>query len=491
MPAPSREEIDARSKLFQPKILAWFWPFARQEPHGHPPFYALVGLVGDLLAPGCRVLARARLGTMLAFSLTAGAIASFFSRRWGIGPAVMAAGAWVLQPRLFAHGHYAHYDALLTCLWVGAILAFACGVERSPSNLASRSNLKRMGWAIVFGLCVGGAAATKLTGWFLPLPFILWTLIHRDRFGLWMIGVGGLVGVLFLVGSIPPWWHDPIRGLEIFLRSNLSRGQTTRIPTMFLGKVILTPKDSLPWYNTLVWTLFATPVGILAIAIIGAFRSLIDGRIRGFGSLVVLNWWTLLIIRGLPHMPGHDGIRLFLPAFGGLALASGLGAIWILERWQARGRLAAWIALVEGGLGISSTMPVPLSYYSPIVGGLPGATAMGMEPTYYWDALTEDALRRLNARCGPEDKIAFPDSITLWPYLRQEGKLKAGIESYEPGRWAWYVVQNRPGRFGPLERDLIARVGPKFILVQKWGVPLIWAFPFHEVDLSLRRISKA
>ena len=35
-------------------------------------------------------------------------------------------------------------------------------------------------------------------------------------------------------------------------------------------------------------------------------------------------------------------------------------------------------------------MPVPLSYFSPIVGGLPGATALGMEPTYYWDGLDSD-----------------------------------------------------------------------------------------------------
>ena len=31
-------------------------------------------------------------------------------------------------------------------------------------------------------------------------------------------------------------------------------------------------------------------------------------------------------------------------------------------------------------------MPVPLSYYSPLIGGLPGAAAIGMEPTFYWDS---------------------------------------------------------------------------------------------------------
>ena len=38
---PKASEIDTRSKLFAHPAIAWFWPFAREEPHGHPPFYAL------------------------------------------------------------------------------------------------------------------------------------------------------------------------------------------------------------------------------------------------------------------------------------------------------------------------------------------------------------------------------------------------------------------------------------------------------------------
>ncbi len=45
-------QLDSRWKLlFDRQVLAWFWPFAREEPHGHPPFYALLGLAGDVLDP--------------------------------------------------------------------------------------------------------------------------------------------------------------------------------------------------------------------------------------------------------------------------------------------------------------------------------------------------------------------------------------------------------------------------------------------------------
>lgn len=41
-------------------------------------------------------------------------------------------------------------------------------------------------------------------------------------------------------------------------------------------------------------------------------------------------------------------------------------------------------------------MPVPLSYFSPAVGGLPGAAFIGFEPTYYWDTLTPGVLGWVN-----------------------------------------------------------------------------------------------
>ena len=50
----------------------------------------------------------------------------------------------------------------------------------------------------------------------------------------------------------PSWWTAPVSGVLEFLRSNLTRANTHPIPTMFLGKIYLTPVESLPWYNTLV-----------------------------------------------------------------------------------------------------------------------------------------------------------------------------------------------------------------------------------------------
>jgi 4-amino-4-deoxy-L-arabinose transferase-like glycosyltransferase len=480
---PPAEALDTRAELFRGDVLAWFWPFAREEPHGHPPFYALVGLLGDVLAPGWEILPRARLGPMLAFSLTAGAIGAFFARRWGTWPALLAVGAWVLQPRLFAHAHYAHYDALLTSLWVGSILAFSRAVEPPGGKTP------RWPWVVVFGLLAGWAADTKLTGWLLPIPFLAWTALDRSRRGVWTLAVGGAIALATLYAFNPPWWAEPIQGVARFLRSNLSRGQTTMIPTLFLGRVIVTPQHSLPWYNTLVWTVFVTPVGFLALAGTGAVRVVRRFRGEPFGLLAVGHWAFLLVLRSLPHTPGHDAERQFLPAFGCLALVAGLGAAWVVERFGGRGKVAIAACLAEAAVGLALMMPVPLSYYSPLVGGLPGATALGMEPTYYWDALSDEALAWLNGHAGRDKKVLFASNPSSWIYLRQTGRLRPATMPFEPGHWAYYVIQNRAGSLRPLDRCLIDRGRPSFVGA-KWGVPLIWIFPFSDVEACLAELHR-
>ena len=485
---PRPEDCDSREKLMSSRVIEWFWAFAREQPHGHPPFYAWVGLLGDLVRPGGSVLSKARFGTMLAFSITIGALFTAFARRRGLWAGIASAGAFALQPRLFGHGHFAHYDGLLTCLWVGAILTFSRAVEPDLDGTLRRS--PRWLWVIGFGMLCGAAAATKLTGWFVPIPFIVWTLLYRDRRGFLALLAGGVVGVLVLYALVPPFWHDPVAGVYRFLYANLTRARTTRIPTLFLGEIIYTPKDSLPWYNTLVWTVLITPVGFLILSLVGLIWAIGHARSQRLGMLFVAHWLFLLVLRALPHTPGHDGERQFLAGFGCLSLVAGLGGAWLADTLGRWGRAVVAGSLVEGLVAIALVMPIPLSYYSPLVGGAPGASKLGMEPTYYWDALTDEALAWLRAHTGPNEKILFPSSPSIWRYLVRTNKLPQGALFQVPGRPVWYVLQNRPGAFEAVDRDLVARVGPRHVLVEKQGVPLIWAFPYAEFEASQAHVSR-
>ena len=484
---PRAAEIDSHSKLFSADVIAWFWPFGREEPHGHPPFYAIVGVLGDWVVPSWSELPRSRFGPMLVFSVTAGAIFWVFVRRSGFWPAWLATGAWIFQPQLFALGHYAGYDAILASLWVGAILAFSRAVgprnSSSPTLTAGGQLPPGISWfaVIAFGILCGWAADTKLTGWFLPLPFLAWTIVTRSRSGFLTLVVGGLIALLTLYLFNPPWWTDWLGGPYRFFHSNLSREKTIRIPVMFLGRIHLTPVESLPPYNTIVWTVIATPLGFLALALIGSIRAVRDRASSDPLAILALGHWVfLLILRSLPHTPGHDGVRQFLPAFGCLALMSGIGSAWIVERWRTGGKVMIALAISEGLASVLVMMPVPLSYFSPIVGGLPGATRIGMEPTYYWDALSASALDRLAKLTPPGRTVCFATNPSSWLYLKRTGAMRFPVYPLDRNEPAFYVVQNRRGSLSEIDLRLIREIGPQHVLVEKFGVPLIWAFPARD-----------
>jgi Dolichyl-phosphate-mannose-protein mannosyltransferase len=476
---PSPNQLGSRWTLLTDRTaLEWFWPFAREEPHGHPPFYALIGLVGDVIAPSWQVLPRARLGPILLFSLTAGVIHGFVFARWGSWAAALAAGSWVLQPNLFGHGHYAAYDAVLTSLWILAIIVFAHAVIPKADSGAERQPAQ-WGWRIAFGVILGCAAATKFTGWFLPFPFFIWSSVYRSRPGFKTLLFGGLIAIAVVLALMPPWWTDPVNGVVRFLNSNLSRGKSILIEVQFLGVRYITPKQSLPWYNTLVWTLFVTPVGFLILAGTGFWAALRFWRSEPIGPLIVVHWAFLMALRALPYTPGHDGVRLFLPAFGVLALLGGLGAQYMINRWGQWAKLATALALIEGIVAVAVMMPVPLSYFSPLVGGLPGASALGMEPTYYWDALDKDSRRWLAANTQMGETIQFATFPHSWLYLRDTGELPKRLVETDRGQQIWYVLQNRPGAFSDADRALAAQGRPAYS-VTKMGVPLVWIFPYSE-----------
>jgi 4-amino-4-deoxy-L-arabinose transferase-like glycosyltransferase len=467
---PGSGEVRSRRDLLRPEVIAWSWPFAREEPHGHPPFYAIVGLAGDVLAPGWAPLPRARLGPILAFSLAGGAAFAAVGRRRGGWAASATLGAWALHPHLFALGHYAHYDGLLASLWLGAILAFGRAVEGEGADRGWRP---RWGAAVAFGMLAGLAAATKLTGWLLPLPFAAWAALARDRRAFSTLAVGGLVAALVLYAVTPPFWADPVRGVGRFLESNLSRAKTISLPVMFLGRVVRTPAQSLPWYNTLLWTAAATPLGLLALALPGLRLA---RRADPLAGLAAVNWIFLLALRAMPHTPGHDGVRQFLPAFGCLALLAGLGAGAAVERLGRRGKLLVAAALAEAAASVALMMPVPLSYFGPAVGGLPGAARLGLEPTYYWDALGAETRAWLDAHTPRGAAVRFARFTRSFDYLYAQGLLHArpiGHDSRAPA--TWYVVQNRPGMLRPTDRALIASARPRWV-VRKLGVPLLWVF---------------
>ena len=260
------------------------------------------------------------------------------------------------------------------------------------------------------------------------------------------------------------------------------------------------------------------PVGTLLLVLREVFRVLY-GRFRDrVGTLMLLSAGLLLVVRALPGSPPHDGVRLFLPSFAFLACLAGIGVTrgrdaeapveserprkpaayrWHLEcpSWAVSGG----IVLLLSGSVLSTWFyhPYQLSHYNLLIGGLPGAVRAGMEPTYYWDGMTDDVLGWLNANTKPENKVLFSSydlsSKEGWRLLRRWEKLKPRVDPRGPGTTEWYVLQHRSSSYRPYDAWLVEHAKPAYVKRLHdpprfaWGpyrldVPLISIYEFKDLE---------
>jgi hypothetical protein len=478
--------------------LRYYWQFAREEPNGHPPFYALLGLGGWAVSrqvlppPGSY-----RFGPAALFALTTGAVYALMVRHYGRSAALMASLGLLAMPRVFAHAHLASYDAPTLCLWFLAVAAFLRCTGPPPD--AGRAPWY---WTLAFGVAWGCAAATKFTGWFLPVPLALWALCYRDLRAARTLVVGGLVAAVVVYATNPTWWGEPIRGVRVFLESNLTRDRLLPIPTLFFGRLY---RFSLPWWNTLALTAITVPPATLGLALVGIAR-VVAGRFRDrVGTMMLICWAFFMMLRALPNAPGHDGERLFLAGFAFLACLSGIGIATIvpaLERWThpwvARSAAVAILALALAA-GAWSTWrfhPLQLSYYNILIGGPSGAYRAGMEPTYYWDAVTPDVREWLNTHTDQGRSVAFAFPAATFEYLHRWGLLRPNPLPTSDRPPQWFVVMNRPGhlRYFPrtIGQFLLDHARPAYVkaLDMAPDVPLIAVFSGEDAyaaNLLLKR----
>jgi hypothetical protein len=479
---------------FEKRQLDFYWKFSREEPHGHPPFYALLGVTGWWLGHGwLRPLQAYRLGPMALAAATAGVLYYHLARRRGRLAGFTSAALLLLMPRVFAHAHYAHYDMPMTCLWLLAQVAFVASLE------APR-------WAIPFGMALGLSAGSKFTGLFATVPPIAWVVLvevlprfgHRARetvptwpafAGLRSLAIGVPTALLTLYAIQPPWWLEPLAGPARFVASNLSRARTQPLATLYFGKIY---EFSLPWHNTLVLTAVTTPVVVLVLAMTGIIACLARRRVEPWALIWPLSWATLMIVRALPTAPGHDGIRQFLPSVASLAPLSGLGVAWLAERVNGRWGRALALLLVASAIGeclvgMVRTYPYTDSYYNVAIGGLKGAERVGFEVTYYWEAAGPEFLDwvRQQARQGRVD-LCFMMDRTNHSLLRAWGEIPPEVQildlnTYTPKRAEWpdYVQQRRRAFFYPLDWWLDQHGHPRFV-IRREGVELLRVYPFEE-----------
>jgi len=473
---------DEGDTIFRAELLAAGdepWPYTTVR-EGHPPLSGLLVALGHEIAPNwLDPLTRYRLGPCLFFALAAGAMFYRLRRDYALWIVpVVAVGVLMGIPRLFAHAHFATLDGPLTAAWMLAWAMFA------PA---------RRCWyfAPLFGVALGLTLAAKFTGWFAIVPFAAWAILYRDHRSAIALAIAVPVAIAVFIALNPPLWNEPIAGLRTFFELNLNRAdhRGLNITTQFFGRMY-DLDHPLPFYNTLVWTMIAVSPMPLVLAWVGIVSTVRRWRTDPTSMLLVLGWLTLVVVRATPWAPPHDGIRLFLPSFAFLAALAGVGAgrglyretLFNSEKIVAQGwaKVAIGLALTMGTLDAIGYFPHGLSYYNRLIGGLRGAAALGMEPTYWWDSLDDDALKWLAQNTGPGEKIAFaaapPKNLEL---LQRWGRL-ANLPS-EPGKFRWYVIQRRPSAWSPVDRRLIEQAKPAYQKTLK-SVPLLDVYDYADYE---------
>lgn len=422
---------------------------------------------------GSYVLA-GRLAPALAFGTLAALVVGTAMVRWGRVAGLSAGFAMLAMPRVFAHAHLGALDTFLSLTWTAALLAGdrALGSRRPVRAMAAAGSV----WSL--------ALLTKIHAWFLLPMMAIWSVFRLDlRRGVEAVAAWAATGVaVFWLGW--PWlWHHPWERLLAYWGTGVDRA-TLRV--QYFGQVFA--DRDVPWHYPWLYFAVTVPIGLQLLGAIGAVRG---WRIRREDPLPLLLVGSILFFLLIfsTRVPVYDGERLFLHVFPAWALIIGLGFGWLHER-ASRSRLAGGgllAFLAAQGIGLVLTFPFGLSYYNLLVGGLPGAARLGLEVTYWGDAVDDTLLDRLAASAARDATAALVP--TLYP---GQGAMTTGFNRRLARRGVvlgddaaatgseWVVVSHRTAYWpaGWLER--MERGGGRLVAVrERQGVRLssLWHFP--------------
>jgi 4-amino-4-deoxy-L-arabinose transferase-like glycosyltransferase len=423
-----------------------------------------------------------RLAPAFAFAILVALVTHVAARRWGLAAGAAAAFALVGMPRVFAHAHLAALDTFLSLFWTAALLAGALAVR-------SRHPLRAMAAAgAVWSLLL----LTKIHGWLL-LPILgLWSLRwlppRRAAVAMALWAATGIA--LFWLGW--PWlWYDSWARLQGFFGTSLTRAT---IMVQYFGRVVA--DRDVPWHYPWFYFAVTVPIGLQAL---GALGIAWGWKHRAKDPLPLLLAGTIVAFLLLfsTSAPLYDGERLFLHVFPAWALLIGLGfgSLWNHPLANLRRRILLVGFLLVQSYGVLSLSPFGLSYYNALVGGLPGAQRLGLELTYWNDAVDRVLLDRLARDAAPGAIAALVPTLyqgqgvltTNRALVARDIILKdedAGIES------EWLVLSRRTAYWRPQIRERLAAGGGHEVATRsRHGVWLsaLWHFPTrqHEAPVNL------
>lgn len=386
----------------QPDAITRFW----EANHEHPPLDKIwSGAVWLVARQFLDDLPAHRLGNMLLTAIAIGVLYLTVASSFGSWAGVASVVALITMPRFFFHAHLAALD-------VPAAVAFFL-VTALFWHTRRRRNIA---WDVALGAAWGAALATKINALFVLPMLLVWTLTFaRHRFLLRRVIVAGIIGLPAFVALWPWLYHDTMARLIAYIR--FITVDHWKIAQWYFGEARMPP----PWHFPFVMLIAVTPLAIILLALAGIIRGIGSVRSaspdqRDRGAQIAL-WALGAVVPLLALTTGrtmvYDNERLFMPAFFFIAALAGVGLDGMGRELRRRfaqcgpARSATPVAVLLGALlfvphlmSAAQMYPHLLSYYSEAVGGLRGATRIGLETTY-WCETYAAALPYINAYAAP------------------------------------------------------------------------------------------
>lgn len=452
----------------------------------HPeigPLPKVVTGLGTLLLPqrGTAPMIAPRIPVAAAFAFTLGLLYLMATAEYGRLGGFAAAIAYLLMPRVFGHAHIAASETLLAFTVILTAWSFLAGISRWPLALVLT--------APAFAL----ALATKVTAFFLPIPFLIWGQIYRRRDYASNLFAMLLISPLILVLLWPWLWHNGPQKLLAWLNFYAAHQSTA---VYYLDKIWGYGRPNAPWHYPFVITAVALPLPTAVLAACGILQTLFHPVRRPVSVFFLLLALTFLAVSALPGSPKYDGERLFFPAFPFLALLAGGGfaGLAALARQAAfashyregvdpriitrhQNMYAALVLALLTGWGVYELWrwhPNELNYFNQAVGGARGADEFGFETSYWGEGVNDEVTRFLSENLQPGEKVrVLALEGLVFEHLQRWGRLPEDVDfSPAPDEPVdWYILQNRKGFFGSRERMLFSRKPVKAFTFD--GVPRI------------------
>lgn len=440
-----------------PEVIRETWDWDHYH-NPHPPIYkegmaltwwAAQGLLGPLAA--YRLFPAILFATVVAVAWLWGAAA------WGPAAGLGASLSILLMPRLFGHAHLGATETPLLAWWFLGTAAVWWAVARD----------RRIGWPLA-GAAWGLAAGAKFTGVVALAPAIAWAAWRDRRVALSGAPIAAATAVAVFAALNPLVWADPVGFFETWLWESTHRGDYAPIATRYLGETY--PFD-VPWHHVFVMTVAVTPLGILALAGIGAWAGLRRRdplAVLAAGGVIFV--WAVMLAPGAPH---HNGVRQFVPVFPFLGLLAGLGLEAARRAAGSRAALlAATLAFVPPVVDLVRYRPYWLSYYGEAVGGLAGAHARGLERTYWMDVVSDELYRWMDRTLPEGARVTVLGTTGTVELAQALGRVRRDLEFTDTPPADYYVVPMIDILIGPSLERAVREVRPLFE-ARRDGVPLV------------------